>query len=237
MTPLRRYLTFSLRTLFILLTALAVWLGVAVNRAREQREAVEAIEAAGGEVRYDWQFRRIGGIRVFDRSGRDGPTAPTWLRQTIGDDFFQEVKEAWFFENATEEAFLALSHLPSLQHAGFISGMHVGFGPLFRASYTPHADIHDEHIKPLSRLVMLESLDLSGTSITDKALTYLTALPRLRSLNLQGTNITRASIQTLQCCNTLRELDVAGTAIADARSMKQLQRALPQCNVMGNEWE
>jgi hypothetical protein len=48
MKPRRRYLTFSLRTLFVLTTAFAIWLGVVVNRAREQREAIKAIEALGG---------------------------------------------------------------------------------------------------------------------------------------------------------------------------------------------
>src|SRR6185437_14530890 len=40
MKPRRHYLTFSLRTLFVLTGAIALWLGVVVNRAREQREAV-----------------------------------------------------------------------------------------------------------------------------------------------------------------------------------------------------
>jgi len=44
MRPRRRYLTFSLRTLFILTTALALWLRVVVNRAREQQEVVKAID-------------------------------------------------------------------------------------------------------------------------------------------------------------------------------------------------
>ena len=69
----RRYLTFSLRTLFVLTTALAVWLGVIVNRAHRQREAVRAIEALGGTIEYE----RTAG--------------PKWLRQLIGDEFLQEV--------------------------------------------------------------------------------------------------------------------------------------------------
>ena len=73
MKSTRRYLTFSLRTLFILLTVLAVWLGVIVNRAREQREAVRAIEALGGTVDYE------------------RTAVPKWLRQLIGDEYFQEV--------------------------------------------------------------------------------------------------------------------------------------------------
>ena len=70
----RRYLTFSLRTVFILLTGSAVWLGVVVNRAREQREAVKAIEALGGLVFYDWEFVSLS------------------RRRNIGDDLFHDVQ-------------------------------------------------------------------------------------------------------------------------------------------------
>ena len=90
MTP-RRNLTFSLRTLFILLTALAVWLGIVVNRAREQREAVKAIEALGGRVQYDWEQD------LNDPFGEPyGPGGPGWLRKMIGDDFFQDVRQVSF---------------------------------------------------------------------------------------------------------------------------------------------
>ena len=38
--PRRRWFQYSLRTLFVLVTVLCVWLGVTVERARKQREAV-----------------------------------------------------------------------------------------------------------------------------------------------------------------------------------------------------
>src|SRR6185437_11305871 len=82
----RRYLTFSLRTLFVLTTVFAVWLGVVVNRAREQREAVKAIEALGGTVAYDWdEFP----FDPFASDKRHTPHGPAWLRWLIGDDYFQ----------------------------------------------------------------------------------------------------------------------------------------------------
>jgi hypothetical protein len=68
------------------LTALAVWLGIVVNRVREQREAVKAIEALGGDVYYDWQA----GPSMEPVTHRR-PNGPGWLRRTIGDDYFQEV--------------------------------------------------------------------------------------------------------------------------------------------------
>ena len=52
--PRRRWFQFSLRTLFVLLTVLCVWLAVTVERVRKQREAVAAIEAVGGSVFYEY---------------------------------------------------------------------------------------------------------------------------------------------------------------------------------------
>jgi hypothetical protein len=74
MKPTRRLFQYSLRSFLILMTALAVWLGVIVNRAREQREAVEAIEAVGGRVVY------AGGFYI-----------PAWIRQCLGKDLFENV--------------------------------------------------------------------------------------------------------------------------------------------------
>jgi hypothetical protein len=85
---LRRHLTFSLRTLFILLTASAVWLGVVVNRARQQREAIKAIEALGGTVVYDWE---LSSPSPADFDPDATPPGPDWLRRLVGDEFFQDL--------------------------------------------------------------------------------------------------------------------------------------------------
>ena len=97
MKPSRRWFQYSLRSFLILLTALAVWLGVVVNRAREQREAVEAIEALGGYVIYDWQIADTPmSMREYGYFVDGTPVGPSWLRQMIGDDYFQEVWEVRF---------------------------------------------------------------------------------------------------------------------------------------------
>lgn len=88
MKPRLRWFQYSLRSSLILLTALAVWLGVVVNRAREQREVVKAIEATGGFVLYDWQF---------DAPSPSGqPSGPVWLQRFIGKEFFQEIETVAF---------------------------------------------------------------------------------------------------------------------------------------------
>jgi hypothetical protein len=92
----RRYLTFSLRTLFVLLTIGCIWLGILAERAREQREAVKAIEALGGHVIYDWSIVEWhdGGNYTMDIARK--PPAPVWLRRVIGDDFFQNASQVSF---------------------------------------------------------------------------------------------------------------------------------------------
>jgi len=48
-----RWFRFSLRTLLLLIAALCVWLGIQVNAARRQKDAVAAILNTGGAVHYD----------------------------------------------------------------------------------------------------------------------------------------------------------------------------------------
>jgi hypothetical protein len=71
-------------------TALTVWLGVIVDRAREQREAVKAIEALGGEIYYDWQVQvsPIAAAGPLAPNPNAKPRVPAWLRRIVGDHFF-----------------------------------------------------------------------------------------------------------------------------------------------------
>ncbi len=94
MTSRRRYLTFSLRTAFVIMTALAVWLRVVVHRAREQRKAVKAIEALGGSAFYNWEFAVYKGKGALSSPSR--PDWPAWLWQNMDDDYFQAVQRCSF---------------------------------------------------------------------------------------------------------------------------------------------
>src|SRR3954470_19147573 len=86
--PRRRLsLSLSLRGSMLLILCLGLWLGRQAHLARQQREAVAAIEEYGGFVRFDWEF--VDGRRVPGAA----PRAPGWLRRAIGDHYFQEVAE------------------------------------------------------------------------------------------------------------------------------------------------
>lgn len=54
--PKRRWLSLSLKTFLILLTIGCIWFGWAVNRARQQRAAVEWVTDLGGNVYYDFEI-------------------------------------------------------------------------------------------------------------------------------------------------------------------------------------
>ena len=53
--PRRRWLQFSLRSILALTAVVAIWLGIKVTAAHNQRNAVKAILASGGQVYYDFQ--------------------------------------------------------------------------------------------------------------------------------------------------------------------------------------
>jgi hypothetical protein len=113
MKPRRRYLTFSLRSLFVLTTALAVWLGVVVNRAREQREAVKAIGQLGGGVYYNCNWVEFT-PRWRHHVAVERPR-PNWLQRQIGEDYFQDVWQV-DFGSTTRPTHLELSKaIPYLQ--------------------------------------------------------------------------------------------------------------------------
>ena len=87
--PQRRWFQFRLRTLMVFVTLCAVacsWFAVRWRRAEKQREAVEAIREAGGNVRYEYEFAADG--RTIQRTE---PPAPAWLVKLLGVDFFFDV--------------------------------------------------------------------------------------------------------------------------------------------------
>jgi hypothetical protein len=99
--PPRSWKTVSLRGLILLVFVIALWLGWIVHKARQQREAVAALQKFGGFVHYDWEFidgpvKVPRGNLIWKPSwgtltpGRQ-PWAPDWLRRALGDEYFQSI--------------------------------------------------------------------------------------------------------------------------------------------------
>lgn len=173
--PLR--LQYSLRTLLVLITVVAVWLAIQVNRARKQQLAVQAIETVGGSVYYEHEFDQKG---EFDQSRK--PRAGAWARKMVGDEFFRKVIEVRFPAGA-KVTDADLRHLSSL--------------PYLEALYLPDYDlshgfggggalaITDEGLDELKRVTSLKYLEIYGAGVTDKGIQELKeALPACKVAKL-----------------------------------------------------
>ena len=87
----RGWLKFSLRGLLLFIAIFGIWLGIKVNAARKQAEAVAAILKAGGSVNFDYQTipAKPGTLGPFDIDKKATSSAPLWLCRLFGEDFFR----------------------------------------------------------------------------------------------------------------------------------------------------
>jgi hypothetical protein len=113
-----------------------------VERARSQHAAVEAIEASGGSVMYDFELRDMA-----------EPPGPRWLRSLIGDDYFMRVEFVLFWDPETTDEHLRL--LRSLHRV--------------RRLHLDSTRITDAGLSQLKHLSDLEFLTLTGTDISSEA--------------------------------------------------------------------
>jgi len=151
----RRFLQFSLRSLlvFVLLVSIGMsWLGVRLERARRQREAVEAIRAAGGGVHYDYEWENPSGE----------PSVPKWASAFLGHDFFYDAVEVTVCPgDFSDEEAVYLKRLTKLEML-----------------YLYGTQITDAGVTHLERLTGLAILELIGTQVTPEGVKKLQeALP------------------------------------------------------------
>lgn len=171
--PKRRWLQFSLRTLVLSVLVLGVGFGWVTERVRRQRQAVSKIGSYGGQVTYDYQLDAFGKPRR-DQFGNYlhglQPPGPQWLRELLGDDYFQspvtiwlEIDEGVGFEDR-ELAALAES-MESL--------------PTLRTLSLRGSPITDEGLVHLRGLTQLRELNCMWTNVTDRGVDALQEnLPR-----------------------------------------------------------
>ena len=147
-SPKRRWLQFSLRTFFVLMTAFAVWFGWAMHNARQQRKGVAWVEELGGTVKYDYQIDEDG-VRLPNAE----PPGSKWVRGILGIDFMDDVVLVDFTGKQVSDV-TALAGLKKLQWLSL--------------NFTRVSDL-----SPLAGLKNLEMLDLNGTPVIEEQVTTL----------------------------------------------------------------
>lgn len=176
----KRRLQFRLRTLLIAVLVLSLplsWFAVRMERARRQREAVEAIELLGGFVLYDWQLTPPPtGMTV-----QQAKPYPLWTRRLIGDDFFDEV--------------LVVSLAPSDEvPPPDLNNLRVPDPP----SSEEHRRVGDSDLNVLAVLKHVQLLILSHTHVSDEGLKCLHAMANLEVVFLEDTHVTPEGVKKLQ---------------------------------------
>lgn len=91
----RGWLRFSLRSFFFVTTGVCLWLGVVFNQVQRQQRAATAIEAASGQIVYDWQIRPPGSNPSTPLTA----PGPTWLRERLGPHWFDKIVGAHLHDN------------------------------------------------------------------------------------------------------------------------------------------
>ncbi len=164
----RRLLRFSVRGLIVLVLVIGVWLGWLVRNAWIQREPVAAIQKAGGNVAYDWEWNNGPSI-----SGGK-PWGPGWLIDLVGVDYFDHVTFVLLTPSEADDAAIAqvgrLTRLQALFHDQ--SSWDCIFIP---------STLSDSGLTQLTGLTNLSELDLMSTQVTDAGVNELQrALPSLK---------------------------------------------------------
>jgi len=236
--PKRRWFQYSLRTLLLLMLLASIgmsWFAVKMQRARRQREAVEAIEKLGGWVRFDYQVNQS---IVLASSPPPQPPGPEWLRRVLGDDFFAKVVSADLHNTQATDAWLEhLDGLPHLQQLNLMGTpvsdagvQHVERLGELRVLSLDSTQVTDAGLDRLRGLGQLQLLLLCNTKITDAGLMRLKGLRQLQSLWLYGTSVTDAGLEHLKELSHLQHLELSRTQVTD-EGVKRFQHVMPNCRI------
>jgi hypothetical protein len=174
-------------SLFLMLAFMAIclityqWLSAVMQRAKRHKEAVRAIEKAGGWV--TWDFCEPG----YESHYFDRVVCVNLTRARVTDALLNhlkdlpELKGVFFPDTTTDTQLKFLWGLSQLQELD-ISG----------------TQITDAGLRNVSRLGTLQQVNLARTKITDAGLEYLKSLKRLRSVQLQQTKVTAKGVKELR---------------------------------------
>lgn len=205
--PARRWLTFSLRTLLVAMTAVCLVSGLWMNRLIRQRTAVRHFY----QLTADRPESEVGQLITmgYRYNGKDEyykPLANKWLHPLIGEEAFGEVTSVQLTDTeATDNDLRYLADVPTVERVWLRNTqvtdkglVHLHACPKLRFLLLDDIPITDDGLSRLLVLQDLDSISLSGTKITDAGLEHLAKLPKLKQLYLRNTAITDAGYQRLQ---------------------------------------
>jgi len=169
--PKRRWFQFSLRTLFVVMTVFAVWLGLRVHEGRKQQRAIAVIEELSGRYFYyydaDPHYQTSMAMMLMVSTGEPpaGTVRPQWLRRWVPDEYLADI--VWVnvgYRRATDEHLRAIGALKSLRRLDLTQ-----------------TDVTDEGLQHLYGCKRLEEVYLVNSEVTEQGVGELQeALPNCK---------------------------------------------------------
>lgn len=243
--PRRRFLRFGLRALFILITLVACgagWLGIQVNRCRQEEAAIALLSDSHDGRGTSVLFANPFAAAKKDVSGEPGmPEAfyrggPKWLINLLGVDILRaRVKFGcyppgntftWDRDNSGR-LINKYEFKTGLTDADMLSVNKLHYLRLLQLEAN---GVTDQGLSQLDNLPYVENLSLSHTAISDNGLSALSNFPRLRVLRLRGTDVSDAAIDRLGTCQQLEKLELGMTNVTPD-GIRSLQQKLPKCKI------
>ena len=147
----RRRFQFSLRTLMVVMTMLAVWTGWTVSKVKRMQRAIASVEWLGGFIAYKHQWRD----GEFLPNAR--PPASNWMRLLFGERYGAEPVEIQLFA------------CPQMRAAEFTDAEAAAISQLEELTWLVLMDtkLTDAGLRHLHRLTKLGRLDVEGTLVTE----------------------------------------------------------------------
>lgn len=225
----RPRLQLSVRAMLLLVLVTGGGLGWLTHRARVQRDAVAAIQAAGGQVFYDWDVKFVPGRRFqttpqLIKNGR--PKWPAWLVGRLGVDYFGDVRMVYMGPKGTDAVMTHVGRLGRLTHLSFLHGgdplsdaglAHLrALDELSSIVFSPNAKVTRAGLENLKSLPRLERLIFYDLPLTDDDLVPLGQLTGLVSLHNDNPRITDAGLGHLSGLVNMRDLNLSRTQITGA---------------------
>jgi hypothetical protein len=186
--PKLRSFQFSLRSLFLIMTAIVVFLGIHLHPARRQSRAIGALEKVGAEL-------------TMERADDLGFFRSVWLRVFVNEEDCVNVTECRLAAPvAITDA--DLRHLNGLTELEDLRLYHV--------------EVTDAGLEHLKGLTKLKHLQLAGLKATDSTAEYLKGLSNLQELELDRLQMTDAAMEQLKGLTNLQYLWIYDIPITDA---------------------
>ena len=247
---------FGLRTLLVLTVAVALpfsWLATEINKAREQKAAVAAINNAPfpvspARILYDYQWREDNLHLVDSEVPVAGPSiayplpgespAPVWLRCWLGDDFFDTIKAINGIPADRLASVADWTGLKFLQVGGNGGGGYPRDGDLVHLEALTNleyldlddAGVTDAGLRHLRNLTKLRCLRLGNTSVGDHGLALLSELPNVREIELVGTLVTIEGVERLVNLPSLETLYLPKETFDD-QELRKARQLMPRAEI------